>query len=165
MEWTPRPLVEHLREQERPNATVITVGSKYEVYVRSPTSSAHANLQQPFRTLAINWEVNVVKEIFLRPFFMRCLLLRLLSLRRYVSSIYMYATHVRRTFQESALKIPEVTNKPITQIINNPHHHHHHLVVPSAQISLTLSRHLSLSFIASARSSGLHPVSSQSYCI
>ena len=28
------------------------------------------------------------------------------------------------------------------------HHHHHHLVVPSARISLTLSRHLSLSFIA-----------------
>ena len=35
MEWTPRPLVEHLREQERHNVTVITVGSKYEVYVRS----------------------------------------------------------------------------------------------------------------------------------
>ena len=28
------------------------------------------------------------------------------------------------------------------------HHHHHHLAVPSAQIPLTLSRHLSLSFIA-----------------
>ena len=44
------------------------------------------------------------------------------------------------------------------------HHHHHHVVLP-AQISLTLSRHLSLSFIASGRSSGLHPVSSQSYCL
>ena len=31
-----------------------------------------------------------------------------------------------------------------------------------AWISLTLSRHSSLSFIASGRSSGLHPVSSQS---
>ena len=40
--------------------------------------------------------------------------------------------------------------------------HHHHLVVPSARISMTLSRHLSLSFIASGRSSGLHPVSSDS---
>ena len=39
--------------------------------------------------------------------------------------------------------------------------HHHHLV-PLARISLTLSRHFSLSFIASARSSGLHPVSSHS---
>ena len=42
------------------------------------------------------------------------------------------------------------------------HIHHHHHVVPPARISLTLSRHFSLSFIASARSSGLHPVSSHS---
>ena len=34
-----------------------------------------------------------------------------------------------------------------------------------ARISLTLSRHFSLSFIASGRSSGLHPVSSQSCCM
>ena len=34
-----------------------------------------------------------------------------------------------------------------------------------AQISLTLSRHFSLSFIASGRSSGLHPVSSHSCCM
>ena len=44
------------------------------------------------------------------------------------------------------------------------HHHHHHHVVPLARISLTLSRHFSLSFIASGRSSGLHPVSSHSCC-
>ena len=42
------------------------------------------------------------------------------------------------------------------------HHHHHHHVVPLARISLTLSRHFSLSFIASGRSLGLHPVSSHS---
>ena len=42
------------------------------------------------------------------------------------------------------------------------HHHHHHHVVPQAWISLTLSRHFSLSFIASGRSSGLHPLSSHS---
>ena len=41
--------------------------------------------------------------------------------------------------------------------------HHHH--VPSARISLTPSGHSSLSFIASGRSSGLHPVSSQSCCM
>ena len=34
-----------------------------------------------------------------------------------------------------------------------------------AQISLTLSRHFSLSFIAFGRSSGLHPVSSHSCCM
>ena len=44
-------------------------------------------------------------------------------------------------------------------------HHHHHHVVPLAQIFLTISRHLSLSFIASGRSSGLHPVSSHSCCM
>ena len=37
--------------------------------------------------------------------------------------------------------------------------------MPPAQISLTLSRHFSLSFIASGRSSRLHPESSQSYCM
>ena len=42
------------------------------------------------------------------------------------------------------------------------HHHHHHHVVLVARISLTLSRHSSLSFIALGRSSGQHPVSSHS---
>ena len=44
-------------------------------------------------------------------------------------------------------------------------YHHHHHVVPLARISLTLSRHFSLSFIASGRSSGLHPVSLHSCCM
>ena len=43
--------------------------------------------------------------------------------------------------------------------------HYHHHVLPLALISLTLSRHFSLSFIASGRSSGLHPVSSHSCCM
>ena len=43
--------------------------------------------------------------------------------------------------------------------------HHHHHVVPPARISLALSRHFSLSFIDSGRSSGLHPVSSHSCCV
>ena len=38
--------------------------------------------------------------------------------------------------------------------------HHHHHVVPLPRISLVLSRHFSLSFIASGRSSGLHLISS-----
>ena len=41
------------------------------------------------------------------------------------------------------------------------HIYHHHIVL-AAQISLTLSRHSSLSFIALGRSSGQHPVSSHS---
>ena len=44
-------------------------------------------------------------------------------------------------------------------------HHHHHHVVRLARISLTLSLHVSLSFIASGRSSGLHPISSHSCCM
>ena len=40
-------------------------------------------------------------------------------------------------------------------------HHHHHIVL-AARISLTLSRHSSLSFIALGRSSGQQPVSSHS---
>ena len=44
-------------------------------------------------------------------------------------------------------------------------YHHHHHVVPPARISLTLSHHFSLSFNASARSSGQHPVSSHSCCM
>ena len=50
-------------------------------------------------------------------------------------------------------------------LVPHLHHHHHHHVVPLARISLTLSRHFSLSFISSGRTSGLHPVSSQSCCI
>ena len=43
--------------------------------------------------------------------------------------------------------------------------YYHHHVVRLARISLTLSLHVSLSFIASGRSSGLHPVSSHSCCM
>ena len=48
------------------------------------------------------------------------------------------------------------------QGVRNYHHHH---VVRLARISLNLSLHVSLSFIASGRSSGLHPVSSHSCCM
>ena len=41
----------------------------------------------------------------------------------------------------------------------------YHHVVLLARISLTLSHHFSQSFIASGRSSGLHPVSSHSCCM
>ena len=41
----------------------------------------------------------------------------------------------------------------------------YHHVMPLTRISLTLSRHFSLSFIAFGRSLGLHPVSSHSCCV
>ena len=53
----------------------------------------------------------------------------------------------------------------LTAIFPLSHHNHHHHVPPSAQISLTLFHHPSLSFIASDWSSGLHPVSTQSCCM
>ena len=49
-------------------------------------------------------------------------------------------------------------------MINSKYHHHHH-VVPLAWISMNLSHHFPLSFIASGMSSGLHTVSSHSCCI
>ena len=45
------------------------------------------------------------------------------------------------------------------------HIYHHHHVVPLARISLTLSRHFSLSLIASGRSSRIHPVSPHNCCM
>ena len=46
MEWTPTS-----GEQERHNVTVITVGSKYKVYVRSPAPSHMQTLNNPFKPL------------------------------------------------------------------------------------------------------------------
>ena len=56
------------------------------------------------------------------------------------------------------MKPLNITNKLFT------HPHYHHVMLP-AHISLALSRHFSRSFIASGKSSGLHPVSSHSCCI
>ena len=60
------------------------------------------------------------------------------------------------------LRINSFRNQVNSVTTSNIHHHHHH-VPPPARIALNLSRHFSLSFIASGRSSGLHPVSSHSY--
>ena len=50
--------------------------------------------------------------------------------------------------------------RALSCIYQDRNHHHHVALV--ARISLTLSRHSSLSFIALGRSSGQHPVSSHS---
>ena len=64
--------------------------------------------------------------------------------------------------QDNAIK----TNHVKARIDKTQHYHHyHHHVVPQARIPLTLSRHFFLSFIASGKSSGLHPVSSHSCCM
>ena len=54
MEWTPAS-----GEQERHNMTVITVGSRNYSLCSVSSSLSHATLEQPFRTLAIKWEVNI----------------------------------------------------------------------------------------------------------
>ena len=57
------------------------------------------------------------------------------------------------------------TVKRVQELLSTVDSFHHHHVVPAARISLTLSRHFFLSFIASGWSSGLHPVSSHSFCM
>ena len=57
---------------------------------------------------------------------------------------------------------PSWLGKPIHRINVLKFYYH---VVPLARISQTLSRHFSLSLIASGRSSELHPVSSHSCCM
>ena len=56
----------------------------------------------------------------------------------------------------------EETVTAIMMLYHHHHHHHHHHLALVARISLTLSRHSSLSFIALGRSSRQHPVSSHS---
>ena len=63
------------------------------------------------------------------------------------------------------VEITEANKMYTTKRYKRVHHHHHPHVVLPAWISLILCGHFSLSFIASGRSSGLHPVSSQSCCM
>ena len=67
-----------------------------------------------------------------------------------LSENYTYERHIMSNIQK---------NINVKDLWSNHH------VVPPAWISLTLSRHSSLTFIASGRSSGLHPVYSQSCCM
>ena len=75
-----------------------------------------------------------------------------------VSQLFNVARHTR--FTNLGLKPGWLLHQPEILPLRHTHiyhHHHHHHVVPLARISLTLSHHFSLSFIASGRSSGLHP--------
>ena len=76
-------------------------------------------------------------------------------------SLFPIHTHQNRMFSAQNSSVHESNHHychmlPII-IFFSIHHHH---VVLVARISLTLSRHFSLLFIASGRSSGQHPVSS-----
>ena len=80
-------------------------------------------------------------------------------------SYLFYALFRRHHTNLTRKKFIKFRMKVYPQRRSNHHHHHHHHVVPPARISLALSRHFSLSFIASGWSSGLHPVSSHSCCM
>ena len=76
----------------------------------------------------------------------------------------------RSTLQPEEIKVLKLIEWSLyyvhfrTNTLGKGHHHHHphHHLMPQARVSPSLSRHFSLSFIASGRSSGQHPVSSHS---
>ncbi len=67
---------------------------------------------------------------------------------------------VRRWGWVERERVMEIRSGTMPSYIYDDDHHHH--VMPLARISQTLSRHFSLSFSASGRSSGLYSVSSYS---
>ena len=83
-------------------------------------------------------------------------------INKYILYIYIYLIHGKYIYIYIYIYIYLIY---LFIIIIYIYIYHHDDVMPLARISLTLSRHFSLSFIASGRSSGLHPVSSQSYCM
>ena len=89
----------------------------------------------------------------------------------YVTKLYLIARLQSWSFEECRVTFlchySQVHSDPECwdPIYESNRNHYHHLVMPPAQISLTLSHHSSLFFIASDRSSGLYPVSSQSRCM
>ena len=73
----------------------------------------------------------------------------------YVSVIFFHFLLFTPIYTRRYTHIPSLT-------YTHAHHHHHYHIALVARISLTLSRHSSLSFIALGRYSGQHPVSSHS---
>ena len=69
---------------------------------------------------------------------------------------------LKKSFPFYHLEMDGKKGLPALKIVLTHQYHHHHHIALVARISLTLSRHSSLSFIALGRSSGQHPVSSHS---
>ena len=74
----------------------------------------------------------------------------------YIIYIYIY---IYKIFMVLTNSLCEIMEDQMLQYCYHDDDHHH--VVQPVHIFLTLGRHFSLSFIASGRSSGLHPLSSQ----
>ena len=140
--------------------TVITVGSKYEVYVRSPASSHMLT----FRTLAIKWEVNILLKSscdfplasFLHASF--CVRLSLLLLSRYDTAneyitilqnqkdifslpIVILKTNVFDPGQEPVLvtsRIFDTQHLMSGWVHSHPHFSHTHKYKPTGKANLVL---------------------------
>ena len=91
------------------------------------------------------------------------------TLRKFLKSVhcfyyyyYYYFVHLRVLHTSIHWSLSD-GKSPQGSITLLSHHHPH--VVPLARISLTLSLYFSQSFIASGRSSRLHPTSSHSCCM
>ena len=77
-----------------------------------------------------------------------------------IKKLYIFKTKDGTALMWNLLEAITMKNVTRSYLIPKTHHHHD---VRLARISLTLSLHVPLSFIAFGRSSGLHPVSSHSY--
>ena len=68
-EWTPglRLSLKRTRKTKRDGHN--NGGQNIEVYVRSPAPSHSRTPHNPFEPLQIKWEVNIVKEVFLRLYY------------------------------------------------------------------------------------------------
>ena len=85
-------------------------------------------------------------------------------LNRLFASLFVWVLwpiNLCRSFNAKSIFIEKTVLFQTLQFSISHHHHHHHIVL-EARISVTLSRHSSLSFITLGRSSGQQPVSSHS---
>ena len=145
------------------------------IYLFQPTSLVCMSLFWPLNTTTITRATTLFNLTHFYSFFSHKnfqYISFLLSMSQLLLFIYFsfIPTHLSPHFQVLSIFLQFVIWEDFSWLmllnfqLNTITNHHHH-VVPLAQISLTLSRHFSLSFITSGRSSGLHPVSSHSCCM
>ena len=90
---------------------------------------------------------------------------------KYSFCLYTFWTHLRYIICTNLWILKVILEFQLQRVIHLfflyrfTYRSNHHHVLPLAWISLTLSRHFSLSFIAFGRSSRLHPISSHSFCM
>ena len=85
------------KKRERHNVTVIRVGSRYYSLCEVSSSLSHATLEQPFRTLAIKWEVNIFVKKSSCVFLLASFILRLSLLLCRYDAVDDYITNGQNT--------------------------------------------------------------------